>query len=56
MQKLVKLNGVQSAASFLLLLDLLSKSTEREYLASEGFNVTPSRSIANDCMLRINIS
>jgi len=41
MQKLVKLSGVQSAASFLLLLDLLSKSKEFEYLASEGFNVNP---------------
>jgi len=41
MQKLVKLNGIQSAASFLLLLDLLSKSKECDYLASEGFNVNP---------------
>jgi AraC-like DNA-binding protein len=41
MQKLVKLSGVQSAAGFLMLLDLLSKSKEMEYLASEGFNVNP---------------
>jgi AraC-like DNA-binding protein len=41
MQKLVKLNGIQSAAAFLLLLDALSKSKETEYLASEGFNVNP---------------
>jgi AraC-like DNA-binding protein len=41
MQKLVKTNGVQSAAAFLILLDLLSKSKEYEYLASEGFNVNP---------------
>jgi len=41
MQKLLSLNGIQSAAAFLLLLDLLSKSKECEYLASEGFNVNP---------------
>ena len=41
MQKLMKMSGMQSAAQFLLLLDLLSKSKEFEYLASEGFNATP---------------
>ena len=41
MEKLMKLNGVQSAAGFLLLLDVLAKSKEYEYLASEGFNANP---------------
>ncbi len=38
-QKLTGLAGVESATEFLLLLDLLSKSSEYEFLASEGFNV-----------------
>lgn len=41
MQKLTTLTGVQSAIGFLSLLDLLSKSKEVEFLASEGFNVNP---------------
>ncbi len=38
-QKLSSTTGVESATEFLLLLDLLSKSTEFELLASEGFSV-----------------
>ncbi|MDQ3015665.1 MAG: AraC family transcriptional regulator [Bacteroidota bacterium] len=38
-QQLTKLGGIESATEFLLLLDLLSKSHEYEFLASEGFNV-----------------
>ena len=40
-QRLTKLTGVESATEFLLLLDLLSKSRQFEFLASEGFNVNP---------------
>ena len=39
--RLTKLQGMESATEFLLLLDLLSKSRQFEYLASEGFNVNP---------------
>ncbi len=41
MSRLTGLTGVESATSFLLLLDYLSKSRQFEYLASEGFNVNP---------------
>jgi AraC-like DNA-binding protein len=41
MHKLTKQSGIQSATGFLFLLDLLSKSKEYDYLASEGFNVNP---------------
>lgn len=40
-QKLTGKVGIESATEFLLLLDLLSKSNEYEFLASEGFNVNP---------------
>ena len=40
-QRLTRLTGVESATEFLLLLDLLSKSRQFEFLASEGFNVNP---------------
>jgi AraC-like DNA-binding protein len=40
-QRLTSLTGIESATEFLMLLDLLSKSGESEYLASEGFNVNP---------------
>jgi AraC-like DNA-binding protein len=39
-QRLTSLKGVESATEFLLLLDLLSRSREVEFLASEGFNVS----------------
>jgi AraC-like DNA-binding protein len=41
MNRLTGLSGVESATEFLLLLDLLSKSGQFEFLASEGFNVNP---------------
>ena len=41
MNKLTGMSGVDSATEFLLLLDLLSKSGQFEFLASEGFNVNP---------------
>lgn len=40
-QRLTRLTGVESATEFLLLFDLLSKSRQFEFLASEGFNVNP---------------
>ena len=40
-QRLTRLTGVESATEFLLLFDLLSKSRQFEFLASEGFNVSP---------------
>jgi AraC-like DNA-binding protein len=40
-QRLTRVTGVESATEFLLLLDLLSKSRQFEFLASEGFNVNP---------------
>jgi AraC-like DNA-binding protein len=40
-QRLTTLKGVECATEFLLLLDLLSKSKESDFLASEGFNVSP---------------
>lgn len=39
--RLTGLAGVESATEFLLLLDLLSRSAQFEFLASEGFNVSP---------------
>ena len=39
MQKLTGTSGLESVTEFLLLLDLLSKSSEVEYLANTGFNV-----------------
>lgn len=39
--ELVKMSGVESVTSFLLLLDLLSQSNEVEHLASEGFKGNP---------------
>lgn len=39
--RLTRLTGVESATEFLLLFDLLSKSRQFEFLASEGFNVNP---------------
>jgi AraC-like DNA-binding protein len=41
MRKLTTMSGLQSAVGFLELLDLLAKSKEYEYLASEGFNTSP---------------
>ncbi len=40
-QKLTGKSGIESATEFLMILDLLSKSNEFEWLASEGFNVNP---------------
>lgn len=39
MEKLTTLSGLESVTDFLLLLDLLSKSAETEFLANTGFNV-----------------
>ena len=39
--KLTSKTGIESAIDFLMVLDLLSKSTEFELLASEGFDVNP---------------
>ena len=39
MEKLTGLSGLESVTEFLLLLDLLSRSTEIDYLANTGFNV-----------------
>ncbi|MEO6132669.1 MAG: AraC family transcriptional regulator [Saprospiraceae bacterium] len=39
MERLAGLTGLESVTEFLLLLDLLSKSTESEFLANTGFNV-----------------
>ncbi|MFZ1678610.1 MAG: AraC family transcriptional regulator [Saprospiraceae bacterium] len=38
-EKLTGLSGLESVTEFLLLLDLLSKSSESEFLANTGFNV-----------------
>ncbi|MEP6646230.1 MAG: AraC family transcriptional regulator [Saprospiraceae bacterium] len=39
MERLVGLNGLESVTEFLMLLDLLSKSAESEFLANTGFDV-----------------
>jgi len=39
MEKLTRSSGLESVTEFLLLLDLLSKSSEFEFLANTGFNV-----------------
>lgn len=39
--KLTGLTGIESATEFLLLLDMLSKSSEYEFLASQSFNINP---------------
>lgn len=41
MMRLANLSGIESATEFLLLLDLLSKSKEYEFLASQSFNINP---------------